>query len=478
MEEFQTDVMRILVVDDEKAVLDSYQEILGIQKKHFGSELKLEKLAATLFGEPPEEPQRVRFDLAQCRQGEKAVETVKKAIDEERPFAVAFIDVRLPPGPDGVWAAEHIRAVDPNLEIVIVTAYSDVDPSEIAGRVPPSDKLLYVQKPFHPQEIRHFASALSAKWKAERLLRNTNVELEQRVRDRTVALKKANEQLKKEIAQRKKAHGELQQVFKAAVPLCVIDTDFNMLRVNDTFCSLFSMNRDKILGKKCFQIWQGPFCGTRKCPMKNILRGEKSSKHEEEKRLTDGRTVSCAVTAVPYKGVDGELIGIVENFTDITERKRSEEALRKREAELELKSRHLEEANTALKVLLRQGDDHKAEIELRVLSNLKELVLPNIEILRQGDLDLKLRHQLDVLESNLKELISPFSQKLASEYLGLTSKEIQVANLVKAGKTTKEIAKLLGVSTNAIVFHRYHIRKKLGLKNRKVNLGSYLTSLS
>jgi DNA-binding NarL/FixJ family response regulator len=352
MEQFQTDVMRILVVDDEQAVLDSYREILGIQNKHFGSELKVQKLAATLFGEPPGGPQRLRFDLAQCRQGDKAVETVKKALDEERPYAVAFIDVRLPPGPDGVWAAEHIRGVDPNLEIVIVTAYSDVDPSEIAGRVPPSDKLLYVQKPFHPEEIRHFASALSAKWKAERLLRNTNVELEQQVRERTAALKKANEQLKEEIAQR-----------------------------------------------------------------------------------------------------------------------------RKREAELELKSLHLEEANTALKVLLRQRDDHKAEIEERVLSNLKELVMPSIETLKATGLNESQMNNVKVLESNLKDLISPFSHKLSSEYLSLTPKEIQVANLVREGKTTREIAQMLNVSPNAIVFHRYNIRKKLALKNSRVNLRSYLSSL-
>jgi DNA-binding NarL/FixJ family response regulator len=353
MEEFQTDVMRILVVDDEQAILDSYGEILGIQKKHFGSELKVEKLAATLFGEPPEKPQRVRFDLAQCRQGDKAVENVKKALDEQRPFAVAFIDVRLPPGPDGIWAAEHIRALDPDLEIVIVTAYSDVDPLEIAHRVPPSDKLLYVQKPFHSQEIRHFASALSAKWKAERLLLNTNVALEKRVRKRTAALKKVNEQLNEEIAQR-----------------------------------------------------------------------------------------------------------------------------RKREADLEVKSRHLEEANTALKVLLRQRDDHKAEIEGRVLSNMKELILPHLHALKQSGLDTRQKGHVGVLESNLKELISPFSQKLSSEQLHLTPREIQVANLVKEGKSTKDIARLLGVSTNAIIFHRYHVRKKLGLKNKKVNLRSYLTSLS
>lgn len=478
MKKFHTDLLRILVVDDEQPILESYQEVLGPKGGPFGTGFEVEKLAEKLFGDSSQKLQKKPFDVVQCSQGDVAVDIVKTAIQEQRPFALAFIDVRLPPGPDGVWTAEHIRAVDPYVEIVIVTAYSDVDPSEIACRVPPGDKLLYIQKPFHPQEIRQFAAALSAKWETESLLRKTNALLETMVAEKTEALEKANARLRDEIAERMKAHTELNQVFKAAVPLCVIDKDYNMIRVNETFCALFSRKREDILDKKCFRIFQGPHCNTPECPMKKILGGKKNSRHEEEKRLPNGRTVSCVVTAVPYKGVDGELKGIVENFTDITERKKSEEALRKRESDLELKSRHLEEANTALRVLLRQRDDHKAEIEQRVLSNLKELVLPHIESLKQSVLNPRQRAYVDILESNLRKLISPFSQKLSAEYLSLTPREIQVASLVREGKATREIAKLLGVSTNAIVFHRYHIRKKLGLKNKKVNLRSYLASLS
>jgi len=472
------DLLRILVVDDEQAILDSYQEVLCDDEMPFGLEPELKQLAEKLFGERPKVRKKVSFDLVQCRQGEEAVSAVKKALEQRKPFAVAFIDVRLPPGRDGVWAAEHIRAEDPCVEIVMVTAYSDVDPAEIAHRVVPADKLLYIQKPFHPQEIRQFATALSAKWTAERLLRSTNTLLETRVAEKTKALEEKNAQLRGEMAERKKAHAELNQIFKAAVPLCVIDKNYTMLRVNDTFCSFFLQSKENVFGKKCYHVLESSLCRTVGCPMQKILGGLEKSEHEEMKRRADGSILSCVVTAIPYRDVNGELIGIVENFTDITERKKSEETLQKREAALEVKSRHLEEANTALKVLLRQRDDHKAEIEQRVLSNLKELILPHIETLKQCGLGSRQAGCVDILESNLKELISPFSQKLSAEHLSLTPKEIQVANLVKEGKTTKEIAELLSVSTNAIVFHRYHIRKNLGLKNQKVNLRSYLSSLS
>ncbi|MGA2862570.1 MAG: EAL domain-containing protein [Steroidobacteraceae bacterium] len=103
-----------------------------------------------------------------CDGAEAAVAAVKDALAQEQPFAVVFLDMRMPPGPDGVWAAARIRELDPAIEIVICTAYSDVDPCEIGGIVPPEEKLSYLQKPFHPHEVRQTTIALASKWRAER----------------------------------------------------------------------------------------------------------------------------------------------------------------------------------------------------------------------------------------------------------------------------------------------------------------------
>src|SRR6202046_5409726 len=102
-----------------------------------------------------------------CEGAEAAVAAVRAALAAEDPFAVAFLDMRMPPGPDGVWAAARIRELDPAIEIVVCTAYSDIDPRDIGGMVPPEEKLSYLQKPFHPHEIRQMTISLASKWRSE-----------------------------------------------------------------------------------------------------------------------------------------------------------------------------------------------------------------------------------------------------------------------------------------------------------------------
>ena len=174
-----------------------------------------------------------------------------------------------------------------------------------------------------------------------------------------------------------------------------------------------------------------------------------------------------------WKGEPASIIII----RDITNRKLAEEAVRKGEAELVEKSRHLEEVNAALKVLLKQREEDKADLEERFLANVKELVLPYVEKLKNSRLHSDQMTLVGILESNMKEIVSPFVTKLSSRFLSLTPTEIQVASLIKDGKSSKEIAALLNASENTVRSHRFHIRSKLGIKNKKVNFRSYLQSL-
>jgi len=163
---------------------------------------------------------------------------------------------------------------------------------------------------------------------------------------------------------------------------------------------------------------------------------------------------------------------------ELAEKRLIEETLRKREAELQATAQSLEELNNAMKMLLKHREDDKNEVGTKVTANVKDLILPYIEKLKATDLDTLQRILLEIIEMHLMEITSPFLTKLTSTFMGFTPKEIQVATLIRDGKRTKEIAKIMNVSKSAIDLHRNHIRAKLGLNNKKVNLRSYLTSLT
>jgi len=189
-----------------------------------------------------------------------------------------------------------------------------------------------------------------------------------------------------------------------------------------------------------------------------------------------GRQAYLWGKASPFYDGKGNIVGAIESIRDITERKNDEEILRKREKDLELKRGELQDVNTALRVLLKQRDGDRSEMEEKILSNIKLLVLPLIEKLKSYS-DPKVVSCVNVIDSNLQDIISPFSYKLSSKFLNMSNKEIAVANLIKEEKTTKEITEILNSSLGTINVHRCNIRKKLGLTKTQ-NLCAYLSSLN
>lgn len=182
-----------------------------------------------------------------------------------------------------------------------------------------------------------------------------------------------------------------------------------------------------------------------------------------------------AVRVVPFRdNKNSHIIVTHENITPIIEIQKELEA---KEVELRSERERLEETNIALRVLLRQRDEDKTRIEETIYVNVDRLVLPYVEQLLQGRLSDKQRTLTEVVDANLRDIISPFLQNLSALNMLLTPQEIEVANMVRSGRTSKEIAEVLGISTSGVDFHRKRLRQKLGLTNSSKNLRSYLLAL-
>jgi diguanylate cyclase (GGDEF)-like protein len=182
---------RVLVVDDNQAIHEDYRKILTGDEGG-----KVSAAEAALFGEQRPSVSRPRFDVDSAMQGRDGVELAQAALAEGRPYSVAFVDMRMPPGWDGLETIEHLWAIDPEVQVVVCSAYADYDWLELLSRLGHSDKLIVVKKPFEPIEILQCASSLSRKWQNERALKHHVESLELVVTDRTKGLEAANRQLR------------------------------------------------------------------------------------------------------------------------------------------------------------------------------------------------------------------------------------------------------------------------------------------
>ncbi len=168
---------------------------------------------------------------------------------------------------------------------------------------------------------------------------------------------------------------------------------------------------------------------------------------------------------------------IIISHEDITQLKLTEEALKKSKKALEDQKQNLEETNIALKVLLKQREEDKLELEQKVLTNIQKMIFPFLEKLNRAPLRPKDKTNLAIIEKHLNDIISPLLQRLSNINVLLTPQEMQIAALVRDGRSSKEIADILGVSDSTIHFHRKNLRQKLGLKNNSTNLQTYLMSI-
>jgi len=199
---------RLLIIDDNPAIHDDIRKVLAGPAE---PKLAFADAKSRIFGRPAPAPRTVRFDIDSAFQGEEGLAKVREAARTGRPYALAFVDVRMPPGWDGIETTSQLWAVDKDLQVVLCTAYSDYSWEEILGKLPATDSLVILKKPFDNIEVSQMAYALTRKWQLTRQRELQMEELDRLVAERTGQLSSANELLKREIEQRTQAQEAVHQ---------------------------------------------------------------------------------------------------------------------------------------------------------------------------------------------------------------------------------------------------------------------------
>jgi PAS domain S-box-containing protein len=261
-------------------------------------------------------------------------------------------------------------------------------------------------------------------------------------------------------------------------------SDGVILWANEHFTQLLGLDLSQLIGRRTIDFF---YDLTDRQVMRDMLRKRGYvDRYEFRAKKADG-TPFWLVNSSEELIFNGEE-AYFSGFYDVTERKCSEEALqeshdtleqrvKQRTSQLRAANERLERVNTGLQVFIEHRQEEIKRLQEDIVHNANKLIMPYIDKMDKRRMGARNTACLEVITSNLKEIVSPFVNTLSQKYVSLSPTEIQVADLVRQGKTSKEIASLFNVSANAITVHRYNIRRKLDLLNKKVNLRSYLQSL-
>jgi len=286
----------------------------------------------------------------------------------------------------------------------------------------------------------------------------------------------------RDISDRKKMEEALRESEETARALLNATTDMVMLLdekgiildVNKTYADNLQMQKDELIG---LCLWDRIHHEeSDRQAIETVFRTGRSLRFEKEYQ---GLWLDNVVYPISHSHKNVSMVAVFSH--DITRQKQAEQELLKHRDHLEdlVKERtiKLEETNAALKVLLQRREEDRKELEERVLSNVKEMITPHLENMKSTPMNDRQKVNLEIIEANLKDIISSFSHRLTSRYFNFTPAELQIAGLIKYGRRTKEIAEFLNLSVNTVKFHRSNIRNKLGLSKEKSNLRSYLQFL-
>lgn len=322
---------RILVVDDNRAIHEDLRKILIGNTEADSGLLADETL---LFDAPAAHDVTTQFEIDSAYQGQEGLTRVQTRLAENRPYAVAFVDVRMPPGWDGVETITHLWRVDPDLQIVICTAYSDYSWKEIQAKLGHSDNLLILKKPFDSIEVIQLAHALTHKWSAGRVASAKLADLDLMVARRTADLQAMNAALKKEVADRAKAEEAFRIIFDASpIGIALLDQNFRFVAANRSMQDMHGLAKEGIIGNDPLELeWFQS-----RHEMETLIGGDAPSDRIDQHEATlrhvqfGVRTGLLWVRHVEIRNIRHALCFLL----DITERKEMEQELRRAKIDAE-----------------------------------------------------------------------------------------------------------------------------------------------
>ena len=323
---------RILVIDDNSAIHDDIRKILARPKP--GSAALVDE-EALLFGEATESTNSASFEIDSALQGQQGLDLVCKSLEAGRPYAMAFVDVRMPPGWDGVETIGRIWQVDPELQVVICTAYSDYSWKDLTRQFGHSDNVLILKKPFDNIEVLQMAHALTQKWFLTQQAKSQLFNLDKMVSARTEELQTANKRLTQEIAERGQAENQLRlseerfaKAFKSSpVPMSIQSLEnYRFLDVNDSYVEMTGYSREELIGNSSLQLnlWSDP--AARKVLLEQLAEGKSLRNVETKVRTRDGQEKLTLLSA-ELTTLGNERFALI-NENDISQRLELEAQLR------------------------------------------------------------------------------------------------------------------------------------------------------
>ena len=300
---------RVLVIDDSLAIQEDFRKVLCPELE------EVDPFETRAFGASDGSNRQVPFEVEFASQGQQGLEMVQQAGAGKRPYAVAFIDVRMPPGWDGVETTSRIWQVDPDLQVVICTAYSDYSWEEMTARLGRSDRLVILKKPFDHIEVLQMASAMSEKWRLNRQSRIMVRDLEQSV----AALRESEEKLRR-------SEAEFRVTFEnAAIGMALMDIDGHPLKSNAALQRLLGYSEEELRGMAFSEFTHPDDVEADLALYREMLAGKREHYQFEKRCLRKGgQVVHARLTTSVVRGPAGKAqysIGMVE---DITEKKQME----------------------------------------------------------------------------------------------------------------------------------------------------------